>query len=660
MQYLFILVSLITASTQTFALTSGDPAAEIQTVTLPNGLKVVLAPSQNAKTVQVRVRVNAGFWSEEIAGVAHLLEHYMFKDAKMEKNVTYLEMIEENGGSGNASTRNEETTYYATVPPNKTRWLLGLFGQMFIAKQFIEEDVQFAKKPVYLEIGKPTPMHYFQAFLDKVIPKNLDLYPGFWQTEFNLKTPHRQGMPDQITTETLTAADLQKFYNKYYQAGNMTLFIAGQFEVKEVLERTAKIFAALPSGLANEIKPTTLKAVLRPYYHSNTTSGTARITVGSKLTDVTLEQRTAIQVYLEDLSHRLMKEMRNGRGETYTVSPLTDLRHRNGYTGISMEAPNEAYYHNLKEVRDLIEKEGRQGQITAEDFQKARDLFMRKFELKDRDTDTMMALAQGHLQDQEDYGENAKTPFQIYSAMTLEQYKTSLKNAFRKDMKYEANVEPPLFFRYEAFLFVFIGIIAWGRLTKALLTRNFIHNQIRWVRKFTYPAGHLLQFLAFLGGLLVFLLGYAIVYRLTMNISFIQSSFVLSDYLLTQVALIMLFASCQLVFALIGRKVMIVGGSLWIKSYGFWSTLIPIASIARVQTANPVATFLNPAKMWRIKYRFFSYDLAIWRPGLLLTLKDGRGYFLGVHHSRDAATDLQDILDSRTSLDQSTRSADAA
>jgi predicted Zn-dependent peptidase len=111
-----LLVSLF-AQNMSFAAETpfADPYAKVRSFRLANGLKVIVAPNEDSKTFQIKVRVDAGTFNEEPnkAGTAHLLEHYLFTDAKSEKDMTYLEVIKEKGGSGNAYEEAKPQRYTA-------------------------------------------------------------------------------------------------------------------------------------------------------------------------------------------------------------------------------------------------------------------------------------------------------------------------------------------------------------------------------------------------------------------------------------------------------------------------------------------------------------------------------------------------------------------
>lgn len=621
-----------------------DPTANIQVSQLSNGMRVVYAPSEFAKTVQIRVRVDAGRWTEETAGLAHLLEHYIFKDAKMDRDMTYLEVIKENGGSGNAYVNDESTIYHATVPPDKAEWLVQTFGKMLVNKKFIEEEIEFAKKPVYLEIGQPNPFHYFLAAINTIIPGGLDLFPNSWETEFGFRRPNRAPIPDQITTSYLRASDIKAFYDRYYNARNTTLFVAGNFQLTTMQQKAELAFAGLPREGSLGVKPGQLTPIFRDHKRSTATSGTPKFEVGTKIHSASLEESIALQIYLEHLAHRLMKEMRNTRGETYTARPITDIHRRSGFVSVAMEAAPENYYKNLNKVRQYIQHEAREGKISPALFKEAMNLFGHKFSLTDQDSETMMALAELTELYIREYGNDVKSPFQIYSSLSFEKYKSVLNALFLPDMEFERTSEPPLLFRYEEVLLTLLGLIAWSALTRRLFARRFRHDQIRWMRKLKYPPAYLGQIFIMLGAAGFCCLAVALVYHLWMRTPYIHSSFLIGDYLFGQITLGVMYLVCQTYLMLVPRKLMIVGRHLVIKSLGYSSRSLPLGAIELVQVIHPLKLLLKPSELWRVNYRFYYLNAAIWQPGLLIKTKHGKNYFFSVKQAPKAAAELNEIL----------------
>ena len=356
-----------------------NPYKGIETLHLKNGLTAVLAPSNTANLVKIRAEVKAGFQDEKWgkAGTAHLLEHYAFWSPALDPGLTYLDVIKEKGGSGNAVTQTRKTVFYAKIESKKGTWLLETFSKILFHKQFREDAVELAKKPVYLEIGKPN-------LFDYLSPSRLYFYqqitgaPSFWKQEFDIDTT--RDLPpqssDKIDTRALNAKDLEGFYRDYYRPDNIVLYIAGGFDVRKAKMEIQNLFGAELSRsgpVREEPKPV---AKTRPYrYVSENSLATPRIETGTKLAGISAQDKIVADIYLNDLAHRLMKTLRNMKGETYTVSPHLRLKKGFGIASVSFEAPAESYRKNLEYVRDLIKNETQARGVSETQFQEAKRLY---------------------------------------------------------------------------------------------------------------------------------------------------------------------------------------------------------------------------------------------------------------------------------------------
>ena len=93
---------------------------------LDNGLKVVLSKDETAPTVTVAVYYNIGFRNEpkDRTGFAHLFEHMMFQGSENLGKMEFIQLVNDNGGVLNGSTRFDFTNYFEIVPAHKLETFL--------------------------------------------------------------------------------------------------------------------------------------------------------------------------------------------------------------------------------------------------------------------------------------------------------------------------------------------------------------------------------------------------------------------------------------------------------------------------------------------------------------------------------------------------------
>src|SRR6185437_2647042 len=122
--------------------------------------------------------------------------------------------------------------------------------------------------------------------------------------------------------------------------------------------------------------------------------GTPYIAVGTKLRELSPEDELTARIYLEYLAHRLMKEIRNRHGDTYTVRGVLTLKKNFGVGYVMMQAPPQEYNEYLKYVRSTLKQETRDGGLTESQFKDAMNLYSSHFKLSDDDSGTELTLSE--------------------------------------------------------------------------------------------------------------------------------------------------------------------------------------------------------------------------------------------------------------------------
>lgn len=622
-----------------------DPAGDIQVLYLSNGTKVILAPSATAKNVSIKVEIGAGFYSDPKGklGTSHFLEHYLFTDAKIDRDLSYLDLIREKGGTGNAYTNKTQTGYHATVPSKLTPWIIQIFGKILLHKTFDPELVERTRGPVFLEIGRPHPGDHLSAMLSSTLEKLAHRPPGVWQEEFGVVYPSFSDTQMRIDTGNTNHLDLESFYKRFYHPENTTFFLAGNFESKNALAEIDSVFGSVAKTKGEKWKSPEVNAKNRKYFKSETTNNIPIIRLGTKVAGITLEEEVATSIYMNHLAHRLGKEFRNKSGETYTVRDQQSLFKGNGFFYLEFEAPEEQYYKNLQIVRDTIESEARKGEINEANFQEAKTLFEARYVLREKDSDTMLTIAEGLSELDEDYPSRppGQSEFSAYQKIDFPKYKASLQKLFATNMTYEARTEPPLFFRFElvSLFFIAIGLNLW--LAKKVFAKPFPHNQIRWVRKLRQPQPFIIPLGVFLISLTLGDIFMGIFRRAWWSSGLAETHFLIAEYSYSLLHIPGYVIAFQAVHSLFAQKLMVVENQLWIKSIGYWSKQIPLDQIEKIELQSPFRMLFSRTIF---TFRFQYYDPCFWRPGLLIELKNGKKYFMSVSEPSEALSELKEYL----------------
>ncbi|UXZ04956.1 M16 family metallopeptidase [Moraxella nasicaprae] len=205
--------------------------------TLDNGLRVIIKP-QKSPLVMTQIWYKVGSNDEPVGkgGLSHFLEHMMFKDSAGIDGDVYDQIVSQVGGSRNAFTTSNYTSYYQLLPANQ--YPLGLEIESNRMRGLVFDDEKLAKeKEVVKEERRQrtddSPMaKAFEEFAPALFPDNNNARPII-------------GYMNEI--EGLNKADLQAWYDTYYYANNAVLVIVGGVNVDEAKHWVQKYFAHLPS-----------------------------------------------------------------------------------------------------------------------------------------------------------------------------------------------------------------------------------------------------------------------------------------------------------------------------------------------------------------------------------------------------------------------------
>lgn len=223
-----------------FGLASGDVEAAVynpHTFTLKNGLQVVVIENHRAPVVTQMVWYKVGAIDDPRgkSGLAHYLEHLMFKGNSTSPAGKILPEINRIGGEQNAATSPDYTVYYQVIPKNELELIMKLeAGRM--AHLEIEEKSAKPELDVILEERRmridnsPTGL-----FFETIIATFLKHHPARIPTI---------GWEHEI--KTFTAQDAQHFYNTWYTPNNAILLIAGDVTVEEVKALAQKHYEIIP------------------------------------------------------------------------------------------------------------------------------------------------------------------------------------------------------------------------------------------------------------------------------------------------------------------------------------------------------------------------------------------------------------------------------
>ncbi len=230
--------SYLSAQQQTLpkGVAKGATVEGITEYTLDNGMRVLLFPDASKPKVTVNVTVMVGSKHENYGetGMAHLLEHMVFKGTDKRGNI--MEELTKRGADFNGTTSLDRTNYYETLTASdeNLRWALEMESDRMVNSRVAKKDLDTEMTVVRneFESGENSP---FGVLFQRVM-----------NTAFDWHSYGKSPIGNRSDIENVPIDRLQAFYRKHYQPDNAMLVIAGKFDETKALAWTAELFGSLP------------------------------------------------------------------------------------------------------------------------------------------------------------------------------------------------------------------------------------------------------------------------------------------------------------------------------------------------------------------------------------------------------------------------------
>lgn len=215
----------------------------VQKRVLSNGFTVITKESHDKPIVATVIWYRVGSRNEELGqtGKSHFLEHMLFKGTDRYRKGEIDLITLANGGANNAFTWLDFTAYYFTFASDRWEAALEIESNRMRNTSFDPTEFESEKRVVEeeLRIGLDGP---WEALENEVWACAFRQHPYHWPTV---------GWIDDL--EAATAGEMKAYYDKWYQPGNATLVVVGDFETGRALERIDELFGRIPPG--PDIKP---------------------------------------------------------------------------------------------------------------------------------------------------------------------------------------------------------------------------------------------------------------------------------------------------------------------------------------------------------------------------------------------------------------------
>ncbi|HUL73499.1 MAG TPA: pitrilysin family protein [Vicinamibacterales bacterium] len=358
--------------------------------TLPSGLRLATERMPHVRSVTVGVWLTRGsrHESDEESGVAHFVEHMLFKGTTTRSARDIAQAIDSIGGQLDAFTAKEYASYYVKVLDEHVGLAIDLLSDMILRPALAPEDVTKEQSVILEEIKM-------------VEDAPDDLVHEIFAQQF--WSQHPLGRPILGTPETVGSfgsEGLRRYFTRTYVAPNLIVAAAGNFEHAKLRDLVEKAFADLAPEAA--AAPTQAPAVTPGVVSRHKDIEQSHLCIGSPAYPQAHVDRYTLYLLNTilggSMSSRLFQHIREERGLAYAVfSNLTtysDAGTVTIYAGCAADKTDEVVALSLHELKDL-----RDHAVPADELRRAKDHLKGSLMLGLENTSSRMS----HLARQEIY-----------------------------------------------------------------------------------------------------------------------------------------------------------------------------------------------------------------------------------------------------------------
>lgn len=366
---------------------------DFQKTILANGLRLVTIPMPSMESATVEVFVGAGtkHEKEKVNGLAHFLEHMVFKGTKSYPSAQAVAgAVDGIGGEINAHTSKETTAYYIKAWEKHLPVAFGLLSEFIKSPLLKEEEIEKEKGVILEEIAmyEDLPMRKAPEVFEEL------LYEG---SSLGWDVLGRKETVSEVKQE-----DFLNYREANYRPENMVVAVAGRFDKDKVLGMVEKAFKDVTrNSLTRDSSKTKRVAKLRANELTNPTRKPELRVVNKKTEQAHIvvgvrghkrghpdryKEAVLTAILGETMSSWLFTEIREKRGLAYYVRSYVERFIDRGYfatrSGVRLEKVDEA----IQVVLEQYAKSTKQNEITDEELQRSKEYLKGRLALGLEDT----------------------------------------------------------------------------------------------------------------------------------------------------------------------------------------------------------------------------------------------------------------------------------
>jgi predicted Zn-dependent peptidase len=332
-----------------------------------SGFRIITAPMKNTSAVTLLLLVNTGSRYEKkgTEGLAHFLEHMVFKGTKNRPGLSQIGLeVDKIGGVNNAFTDKEIMGFWIKVDVKHFETALDIIADMVFNPLFKKERIDTERGTIFEEINMyfDTPREYVLDLWDTLLYGNQPL--------------GKSVIGERKTLSTLSTKDFQDFLKNQFASENSLFCVAGGIKTKEATLKIEKAFKNFKKGFPQEkIKTQEVQKKPSSLLHYRKTDQT-HFCLGVRTWDIFSEKKYILAVLSTilggNMSSRLFISIRDKQGLAYYIRTMprhyTDAGYLITHAGVDNKRVDVAIKTIVKEYKDLKTK-----LVSKEELQRAKD-----------------------------------------------------------------------------------------------------------------------------------------------------------------------------------------------------------------------------------------------------------------------------------------------
>lgn len=323
------------------------------TYTLSNGLRIILQPTEG-QVSYAGFAINAGTRDERAdqPGMAHFVEHMLFKGTEKRKAWHILNRMEKVGADLDAYTNKEETVVYSVFLQEHLKRAVDLMADLVFHSTFPQAEIE---KETDVIIGE------IQSYEDT--PSDL-IFDGFEDLIFSGHALGRDILGSAEALKRYTTADALAFYRQFYVPENMVFFVTGRYEMKQVIRYVEKAVEEIPQTPLDYVRLSPSSYVAREEVQHRDTHQ-AHVMMGNRAYEGNSKKKLMLYLLTNllggtGMNSRLNVALREKRGLVYEVeansTSYTDTGTFSIYFGCDLEDVDRCVALTRRELKKLCEK----------------------------------------------------------------------------------------------------------------------------------------------------------------------------------------------------------------------------------------------------------------------------------------------------------------